>query len=53
VGSPVFLSEVVVGKNLNHPNVLPFVGAVMVTGPGREKYEIVSEFMKNWDIKTS
>ena len=47
-----FCKEVVIWKNLNHPNVLPFVGAAMATEPGREKYGIVSEFMENWDIKT-
>ena len=40
----------VVWKNLSHPNVLPFVGATMVTEKGRERYEIVSELMENGDI---
>jgi len=42
---------VVIWKNLSHPNILPFIGAAMVAEPGREKYEIVSEFMKNGNIR--
>ena len=41
----------VVWKNLAHPNIVPFIGAVLVTEPRREKYEIVSEFMANGNIK--
>jgi altronate dehydratase len=41
---------VVIWKHLSHPNVLPFVGAAMVIGVGPEKYEIVSELMKNGNI---
>jgi hypothetical protein len=41
---------VVIWKNLSHPNVLPFVGATMVTKGGREVYEIVSELMENGNI---
>ena len=40
----------VLWKNLNHSNVLPFIGASMVIGVGPEKYEIVSELMKNGNI---
>jgi len=41
---------VVIWKNLAHPNIVPFIGAVLVTEPRREKYEIVSEFMENGNI---
>lgn len=47
-----FCKEVVIWKNLSHPNILPFVGATLVTEQKREKYEIVSEFMVNGDIRT-
>ena len=40
----------VIWKHLSHPNVLPFIGATMVIGVGPEKYEIVSELMKNGNI---
>ena len=40
----------VIWKNLAHPNIVPFIGAVLVTEPRREKYEIVSEFMENGNI---
>ena len=46
-----FCREVVIWKNLSHPNILPFVGATLVTEQKREKYEIVSEFMVNEDIR--
>ena len=39
-------------KNLSHPNVLPFIGAAMMTEPGQEKCEIISELMENGDITT-
>ena len=42
----------IIWKNLDHPNILPFLGATMVTEPGHEKYEIVSEFMENGDLGT-
>ncbi|KAF9643492.1 kinase-like protein [Thelephora ganbajun] len=47
-----FCKEVVIWKNLSHPNILPFIGATMVTEPNHEKYEMVSEFMENGDIGT-
>ena len=47
-----FCKEVVIWKNLSHPNVLPFIGAAMVTEPGQEKCEIISELMENGDITT-
>ena len=47
-----FCKEVVIWKHLDHPNVLPFIGAMMVTEPGRERYEVLSEFMGNGDIRT-
>jgi serine/threonine protein kinase len=46
-----FCKEAVIWKNLSHPNVLPFIGANLVTEPGCERYEMVSEFMENGDIK--
>jgi hypothetical protein len=46
----VFCREAVVWKNLSHPNVLPFIGAVMVIGVWPEKYEFVSELMENGNI---
>ena len=42
----------VIWKNLSHPNILPFIGATLVTEQRCEKFEIVSEFMENGDIKT-
>ena len=45
-----FCKEVVIWKNLSHPNILPFIGAALATEPNSEKYEIVSEFMKNGNI---
>ena len=42
----------VIWGNLNHPNILPFIGASMVIEPGREKCEVVSELMENGDINT-
>lgn len=39
-------------KYLSHPNILPFIGATLVTELGCEKFEIVSEFMENGDITT-
>lgn len=45
-----FCKEVVIWKYLNHPNILPFIGAAMVTEQGSEKYEILSEFMENGEI---
>jgi len=47
-----FCKEVVIWKYLDHPNVLPFIGAVMAVEPGDEKYEIVSKLMENGDIGT-
>lgn len=47
-----FCKEVVIWKNLSHPNILPFIGAAMVTEPNHEKYEIVSEFMENGNIRS-
>lgn len=47
-----FCKEVVIWKYLDHPNVLKFIGAMMVTEPGEEKYEIISEFMENGEIGT-
>lgn len=47
-----FCKEVVIWKYLSHPNILPFVGATLVIEPKREKFEIVSEFMENGDIRT-
>jgi hypothetical protein len=46
----VFCKEVIVWKYLSHPNIVPFIGAVMVTEQGHEKYQIVSELMKNGRI---
>ena len=37
-------------KSLSHPNVLPFIGAAMVIGEKPEKFEFVSELMKNGNI---
>ena len=45
-----FCKEVVIWKNLSHPNILPFIGAALATEPNSEKYEIVSEFMENGNI---
>lgn len=42
----------VIWKHLDHPNILPFIGAMMVTEPGEEKYEIISELMENGEIGT-
>ena len=46
----VFCKEVMIWKNLSHPNILPFIGAALVTEERHENYEIVSEFMENGDI---
>lgn len=40
----------VIWKYLDHPNILPFIGAMMVTEPGKEKYEIISELMEDGEI---
>lgn len=45
-----FCKEVITRGYLDHPNILPFIGAMMVTEPGHEKYEFVSEFMENGEI---
>ena len=42
----------VIWKNLSHQNVLQFIGAAIVTEPGQEKCEVVSEFMENGNINT-
>jgi len=42
----------VIWKYLSHQNILPFIGATLVVESRREKFEIVSEFMENGDIKT-
>jgi len=47
-----FCKEVVIWKHLSHQNILPFIGATLVIESKREKFEIVSEFMENGDIKT-
>ena len=46
----VFFKEVITWKNLDHPNLLPFVGAKVEPMQGAWKYEIISEFMGNGPI---
>ena len=39
-------------QHLNHPNILPLIGAKMVDEQNKRVYEIVSDFMENGDIMT-
>lgn len=41
----------VIWRHLDHPNIVPFIGADMVTERGREKYHIVSELMGKGTIE--
>lgn len=45
-----FCKQVITRGYLDHPNIHPFIGAMMVTEPGHEKYEVISEFMENGEI---
>ena len=46
-----FCKEAVIWKHLTHPNIVPFLGAAMVTEGGRQTWEIVSEPMENGRIE--
>jgi serine/threonine protein kinase len=37
-------------QHLNHPNILPLIGAKMVDEKDKRVYEIVSDLMENGDI---
>ena len=39
-------------QHLDHPNILPLIGATMVDEQNKRVYEIVSDFMENGDIMT-
>ena len=38
---------------MNHPNILPFIGATVVTDEnGSTQFELISDFMENGTINT-
>jgi len=47
------MKEAITWKNMNHPNIIPFVGANMETDENESyQFELISEFMENGTINT-